>query len=378
MGRYRKIDPRIWCDSKFASLDIHGQRLFLYILTCPEMTAVGAFRGTALNMAVELGYVKGFNEALSKGFPEVFSKAFSELLSKGLVKADEDGLLMFVPNFLKYNEPESPNVVKSWKSVIDYLPECPLLVEVVEKAIEAGKTKFLDKKQGNKKDSETAQEAVEQLENCLASLSKTFGKPSSKASGKASSKPSGKAMPNQEQEQEQDIYTPKPPQGAVCVSEADLPDMGAETANAEAKPARKTRKSSEERKAEREAKKAAERERFVADALKLNWYDVPAELATRWLVNRFDAGRTHFSQTTIDYNQREAAANGKTLAEAVEVVVANEWLGYKRSYEKSTSTSDESLERFKIKAPVKANDGELGFMEEPAEPDLAWLNEEAS
>ena len=373
MGRYRKIDPRIWCDSKFASLDIHGQRLFLYILTCPQMTAVGAFRGSALNMALELGYVKGFNEALAQGLPKAFTDAFSELLSKGLVKTDEDGLLMFVPNFLKYNEPESPNVVKSWKSVIDYLPECPLLVEVVEKAIEAGKTKFLEKKQDSKTDSKTAQEAVEQLENHLESLSKTFGKPSSKASVKACSKPSGKAMPNQEQEQE--IYTPLPPQGAVCVSESDLPDKGAETAKTEqeVKPARKTRKSREERKAEREAEKAAECERFVADALKLNWYDVPAELASRWLANRFYKNKTRFSQTTIDYNKREAAANGKTLAEAVEVVVANEWDGYRRYYEKPrASTSEAPANPFAVKAtPV---DGELALPQESDPPmvDLNW------
>lgn len=123
MARYRKIDPRIWNDEKFASLSHEGQRAFLFILTHPSMTSLGAFRATKEGIEAELGID-------TKGF----AKPFQELLSKGLIKYDESCFLVFAPNFLKYNQPENPNVVKGWAGCLDLLPECPLLAEVLQRA----------------------------------------------------------------------------------------------------------------------------------------------------------------------------------------------------------------------------------------------------
>jgi len=38
-----------------------------------------------------------------------------------------------VPNFLKYNRPESPNVVRAWPHAFDLLPECELKVQLFER-----------------------------------------------------------------------------------------------------------------------------------------------------------------------------------------------------------------------------------------------------
>ena len=123
MARYRKIDPRIWNDEKFASLSHEAQRAFFFILTHPSMTSLGAFRISAAGMAQELGLTE-------KGFQE----PFHELLSKGIVRYDEKSFLVFAPNFLKYNPPENPNVIKGWAVALDYLPECGLKHEVLLKA----------------------------------------------------------------------------------------------------------------------------------------------------------------------------------------------------------------------------------------------------
>lgn len=123
MARYRKIDPRIWNDEKFASLSHEAQRAFFFILTHPSMTSLGAFRISAAGMAQELGLTE-------KGFQE----PFRELLSKGIVRYDEKSFLVFAPNFLKYNPPENPNVIKGWAVALDYLPECGLKHEVLLKA----------------------------------------------------------------------------------------------------------------------------------------------------------------------------------------------------------------------------------------------------
>jgi hypothetical protein len=154
MSRYRKVDPRIWNDEKFCSLSDDGKLLFMMLLTHPNMTALGAMRGTPAGLAEELGWLPG---RLREAFGEAFAKA--------IVKHDERAHLIALPNFLKYNPPESPNVVKAWISALDLLPECTLKGEVLQGA-----------------------------ERLTGSLSPAFRKAFREAFAKA--------MPNQEQEQE--------------------------------------------------------------------------------------------------------------------------------------------------------------------------------
>lgn len=170
MARYRKIDPRIWNDEKFASLSHEGQRAFLFILTHPSMTSLGAFRATKEGIEAELGID-------TKGL----SKPFQELLSKGLIKYDESCFLVFAPNFLKYNQPENPNVVKGWAGCLDLLPECPLLAEVLQRA-----------KLCASANSKTSKAFSESLGRVTETLSERYAKQLSK----------GLAIQEQEQEQE--------------------------------------------------------------------------------------------------------------------------------------------------------------------------------
>jgi hypothetical protein len=43
-----------------------------------------------------------------------------------MVRHDEQAALIWLPNFLKYNAPENPNVVRSWQASLALLPECRL------------------------------------------------------------------------------------------------------------------------------------------------------------------------------------------------------------------------------------------------------------
>jgi len=175
MGRYRKIEVRTWSDEKFRALSPmppSGQGLWFFLLTGPHTGPIpGLFRAGRAAMAEELGWP-----------PEAFDEAFAEVSSHGMAKADFVARLVWLPNAIKHNKPESPNVVKSWSTEFDLLPECPL-----------------------------KQEAMDALKAFVCALGPGFsgafmgafespGKPSRKASGKASVK----SMPNQEQEQEQE------------------------------------------------------------------------------------------------------------------------------------------------------------------------------
>jgi hypothetical protein len=66
--------------------------------------------------------------------PAAFREAFDEAFRKGLVEQDDRACLVSLPNFLKYNRPESPNVVRAWVAALDMLPECNIKARVIARA----------------------------------------------------------------------------------------------------------------------------------------------------------------------------------------------------------------------------------------------------
>lgn len=55
-----------------------------------------------------------------------FRKAFAEISAKGMAKADWKNRVVWIPKAIKYNPPESPNVVRSWGKQWGMIPQCPL------------------------------------------------------------------------------------------------------------------------------------------------------------------------------------------------------------------------------------------------------------
>jgi len=122
MAHYRKIDIRIWLDQKFNGLSSDSQFVFLYLLTHPQLTALGAMRSTLPGLAAELDWPL-----------DRFTLAFEVLARQDMVAVDQKACFVWAINFLKYNPPESPNVVKSWGTCLAYLPECDLKNQLIQK-----------------------------------------------------------------------------------------------------------------------------------------------------------------------------------------------------------------------------------------------------
>lgn len=120
---YRKIDTRIWNDEKFCTFSDKGKLVFLMLLTHPNMTSLGAMRMSPSGMAEEIGWDR-----------RVFLRIFNELLASGVAMYDAKMCIVYLPNFLKYNRPESPNVVKSWAKSSTLLPESLLKDLAIAKA----------------------------------------------------------------------------------------------------------------------------------------------------------------------------------------------------------------------------------------------------
>ena len=164
MARYRKVDLRTWSDEKFRSLTPlppSGQSLWFFFLLGPQTTSIpGLFEASDVVLAHRLRWpMKAFREA------------FREVSAKGMAKADWEAGLVWLPKAPRYNKPESPNVIRSWGSIFDELPECELKREAYQ---------------------------------ALKTFAEGWGEGYAEAFREALREPSGKAMANQEQEQEQE------------------------------------------------------------------------------------------------------------------------------------------------------------------------------
>jgi hypothetical protein len=163
-NRYRKIEVRMWGDEKFRALSPLppcGQGLWLFLLTGAHTGPIpGLFRAGRAALAEELGWAQ-----------EAFDKAFAEVFQLGIAKADWRARVVWIPNAIKCNLPQSPNVVISWACEWHLIPECDL-----------------------------KREAFETIKSVIYGVGEEFRK----AFDKTFQKPSVKTMPNQEQEQEQE------------------------------------------------------------------------------------------------------------------------------------------------------------------------------
>jgi len=122
MSRYRKVDVRVWSDGKFRGLSKpppNAQTLWFFLLTGPQTSNIpGLFSMGEAAMAEALGWsVKDLR------------RCFAEVSQTAMAKAAWEDRLVWVPNAIKYNRPESPNVVKGWRVTWDELPESPLKAE---------------------------------------------------------------------------------------------------------------------------------------------------------------------------------------------------------------------------------------------------------
>lgn len=166
----------MWGDSKFRALSALppcGQGLWLYLLTNVNTSPIpGLFRAGRAAIAEELGWSL-----------EAFDKAFQEAFNQGMVKADFISRVVWIPNAIKHNRPESPNVVISWGKEIVLIPECTLKDEAIATLYDHMQLIDSESDKPEKRSYSTAFE---------------------KAFGKALGKPFGKSIPNQEQEQEQE------------------------------------------------------------------------------------------------------------------------------------------------------------------------------
>ena len=184
--RWSAVTRTLWTDARFLGLSApepNAQTLWLYLLTGPHQGPIpGLLRVGQGALADDLGW----------GHPEV-GACLAELSGAGLVVFCPRPAMIWLPNALRHNPPQSPNVVRSWAAHAQELPECELRDDALLTMRDQLAGPFLD----------AFDEVVLKAINRKASR-KALAKPSRKASPKSSAKASPRALPNQDQDQDQE------------------------------------------------------------------------------------------------------------------------------------------------------------------------------
>lgn len=123
--RYRRISTTLWTDERVLALSRprpNAQTLWFFLLTGPCSRSIpGLIPVGPLALSEMLGWSV-----------RALKRRFAELEALGMVKVDWPHRLIWMPNAVKHNPPDNPNVITSWRHILDETTACPLRTEALE------------------------------------------------------------------------------------------------------------------------------------------------------------------------------------------------------------------------------------------------------
>lgn len=120
LPKYRKFYSSLWTDFSFAQLENDSKLAWIYIFTHPNMTALGAMRGSMSGIAEEI---------------KVKTKNVDAVRNANLIHYCPTTSTIYIPRFIEHQEPQSPNCVTSWGKSLPYIPDGPLKTQCVAEAM---------------------------------------------------------------------------------------------------------------------------------------------------------------------------------------------------------------------------------------------------
>lgn len=129
MPRYRNVAVTMWRDPTFRKLSEDGRWLWVYLLTSSQTTAFGLYVFSKDRGASEMQWLRS---RLDSTMDELLAEMPSTTLQYDAVND-----VVYLPNWLEYNRPNTPNAVKAWRSQLQEIPpETPFIYEWFAKADE--------------------------------------------------------------------------------------------------------------------------------------------------------------------------------------------------------------------------------------------------
>ena len=118
---YTKIEEQFWKDNKIIKLSFRARYLMMYLLTSPHRNILCYYFLPKPYACFDLGFSE-----------EEFDLAMGELIEAERVFYDEKANVVFVKNYLKYNQLENQNQVKSAVGKIIDIPENDLVDDFIK------------------------------------------------------------------------------------------------------------------------------------------------------------------------------------------------------------------------------------------------------
>lgn len=119
--RYYRISTRFWDDERSAKWPDAMKLAAVYFMTCKHRQLEGIYVLPLKYAASDLGWTE-----------KRIRKVITFLESEGFLRYDASSNLLLIRNSLKYQTPESDNVIKGAIRRINDLPQSPLLLEFQE------------------------------------------------------------------------------------------------------------------------------------------------------------------------------------------------------------------------------------------------------
>lgn len=131
MREYGKIHSSFWTSGDIRSMSEDGRTLAAYLLTSPHSNMLGCFR---VPMAYVADDLKWGLERVKEGFREVFENGFATF--------NESSNWVVIHKFLKWNQPENPNVVKAAEKLFAQIPSSSGVKSILAWAIAEFEPRF--------------------------------------------------------------------------------------------------------------------------------------------------------------------------------------------------------------------------------------------
>lgn len=112
---YRRIAVCMWTDQKWCDeLTDDGRLAWFMLLSHRRTNRLGVYCGSVRHMA----------EDWPGSWPvDRMAAAFAELKAAGMIRMDARGRIAWILNFLRYNPPHNPNIVRGWVQDAADIPE---------------------------------------------------------------------------------------------------------------------------------------------------------------------------------------------------------------------------------------------------------------
>ena len=115
MARYYPVSPLYWSDDKVSKWPDEAKLLALYLLTCSHRNLEGLYRLPTAYIQADLDWASS----------EVY-EGFEYVVEQGFAEYDHDASVVFLPNALKYHQPNTKPQVQGAINALQAVPDTRL------------------------------------------------------------------------------------------------------------------------------------------------------------------------------------------------------------------------------------------------------------